>query len=274
VQLCLRSEPAAGVSLDVLIRTAAEAGYACLDVAADTLGDQLAHLPLASLDARLREQGTYIAVVGGLRPLTIAPRVEALVSRAQLLDICTYIDALGGGVITLTPGPQPESTRPGGDHTAWIVSALRTFSDLAAPFEARLALEYGAHERGIVRSLAHCQEIIHRVARSNVGLSLNARTLSWDDEAIEQLGALHLDVLWLVRLAEVEDGCAQATESQPCTPIAGCAFSERELCLRLSTRGFLGLYSVPLLPGKRPLAEAARAARLATLRWTQGLPSG
>lgn len=274
MQLCLRGEPTAEVPLDALIRAAAQAGYTCLDVAADTLADYLDSYPLAWLDARLREDRVYIAAVDGPGALASTPQVETLIGRAQLVETCTHLDALGGGVVTIRLGAQLDTIGLAGDHTAWIVGALRTLSDLAAPFEVRLALEVGACPERPVRSFAHSREIVRQVARPNVGFSLDASTLCLDDRELGQTDAWNIDRLWLVRLANDGHMCSEAAKPKPHAPVAERPSALRELCLRLSARGFVGPYSVPLSSGDRPLAEAARAARLAVLRLTQQPPGG
>ena len=151
---------------------------------------------------------------------------------------------------------------------------LRTLSDLAAPFEVRLALECGTHAEGPVASLAHCQQIIHRVARPNVGLSLNICALCPNEETLGQIDALDVDKLWLVRLPGAKDVPSEARPAPEGTRTADGAFFLREPCLRLSARGFVGPYSVPVPPSEGPLTEAARTARLATLRLAQRSPHG
>jgi hypothetical protein len=271
VQLCLRSEPAAGVPLDVLIHAAVQADYACLDITADTLAEYLATYPLGWLDARLREQGVYIAAIGALEPIALPSQVEALVGQAQLVEICAHMDALGGGVITLTHHRQPGDTQPGGVTITWLASVIRTLADLAAPFEVQLALECDVYAGGPAGSVAHCQEIVRRTARSNVGLCLNAYALC-SDETMGQIDDLDLGTLWLVRLCG--DVPSEASELPERTPTTDRSAFLGELYLRLSARGFVGPYSVTISPGDRPLTETARTARSEILRVMQGPPSG
>jgi 2-keto-myo-inositol isomerase len=239
------------------VRAASEAGFSALDLWAPKLDDALATYPVVWLDIELQKQGVHAASVSGVELPHPARQEDALVLRARFLELCTHLDALGGGTIVAWPGASPASVGRGTEAASWMAGVLRRYSNLAAPFEVRIALEPRANGHSVVRTLAAAQEVVQGVNRSNVGLALDIELLRESGAKPEDLQALDVSKLWLVRL---EGGGLSPTTMQ------------QAICKRLADKGYRGPYCIQW-PAPAPadghskdaMVECARQARQAAL---------
>ena len=246
-RLCL-SDTDPGTSIEQVIRAAAETGFSCLDVWAPALETYLATYPLVVLDALLGERRLHIAAISGLDPLPIGSRERLLLAQARFLDLCVHLDTLGGGILVVELEQYAGDERTERTVTTLTAHALQSLSDLAAPFEVRIALAAGhADRQSTVRSLAHSCEIIEHTARHNVGLALDVQGCAQTTDALSEVEALDLDKVWLAHL----DTEKRADKSS----------APRAVCAHLRDRGFRGPYSVRPPPGTASPVERARMAR-------------
>ena len=255
MQLCLASSAESEASLQDQIRAAAEAGFRCLDLWLPALDDYLASYPTVVLVSLLQEHGLYVGMVSGLPPLPPAegaglPHAQGrfvlrhepfLLFQARLLALCADLDMLGGGTL-LVPLP-PTQSSAGNPLPAPFERALRTLADLAAPFEARLALTPLLGEGGSGCSLAAVAALVERVGRSNLGLGLDLT----EGDLPTEIPAPFSSRLWAVRLGAAARGEDQASQL--------CA-----LCTQLASAGLHGPYSVAPVPGASSLVEGAKEA--------------
>ena len=97
--LCLSANRASSAETDGLLQVAGEAGFSCLELWAPALETYLASHPVVWLDIQMRQCGIYRLIVNGLAPLSTVRGTQdedTLVSKAQFLELCTHLDALGG----------------------------------------------------------------------------------------------------------------------------------------------------------------------------------
>jgi 2-keto-myo-inositol isomerase len=265
MQLCLSPRSPGDASLEGHVQAAAYAGFRCIDLWAPELEAYLGSYPVAFLDATLGEHGVYAAAVSGMEPLLFRTRTESPVIQAHFLELCTRLDALGGGLILAYPGPRPDWMASDSESADWAVHTLRGLADLAAPFEVRVAFEFRAGSNSLVRSLAQSQEIIRRTARSNVGLSLNTVEFHCSGGTPQQIDAVDIEALWFVRLGDTRDTCADTVGPEDWTLPGHGDVPLKAICEKLAERGFLGPCGIQVYAPPGDLAEVARAARDAVL---------
>ena len=270
IHLILSEPHSMNTSLEEDIRAAAEAGFACLDLWAPKLGDYLANYPVASLDARLREHSIYVAAISGAGPIPAyqagsASREEQIVFRAQFLEHCMHLDALGGGIIVVCPGPRPGREIGEKALTAWTVRSLRGLSGLAAPFEVQVAFEFRGDVSSSVRSLQASQEIVDLVGRRNVRLALSTFQLQLSGSGPEQVEALHTGKLALVHFGGIKDLSPEAERDEKRLLPGRGVLLLQDTCRRLAAKGFRGPYSVQLPAGQHLCLGSAALARQAAL---------
>jgi 2-keto-myo-inositol isomerase len=265
MQLCLGVTASIGEPLTVAIRAAARAGFRCLDLGVPKLEAYLADYPLILLDAYLRENGVYAASISGMELFPFRSKVGLLTIQAHFLELCTRLDALGGGIIVVYPALRPDWDVSEKEVSVQTASVLQRFSDLAAPFEVNIAFEFRCDEIGSVRSLAHSQQIVQRVARPNVGLALNTLEFYLGGSEPEEIDELDVGRLWLVHLADAKGDDRTAPRREDLALPGYGAVPVKEICERLTDKGFRGPYSVAAVSDQRPLGEAALSVRQAAL---------
>jgi len=249
MRICFDGTTLEGIQLEDQIRAAAAAGFRCLDLGAPALEDYVAIYPTVLLDALLRQHHVYIVALGGMGPLALDAHGGFTMTQARILEVCTHLDVLGGGILTVHPGQHGDISAQAA--AAQIVHALRRLSDLTAPFEVQLAYEVLGDEQCAKRSLSHSQETVERVSRSNVGLSLDVTALAGVPDASHELDALDVTKLWLVHLGDLSAPPAEPPDAHP---------DWRTTCERLAEKGYRGPYSVQPHQAVTALEAGARAA--------------
>jgi sugar phosphate isomerase/epimerase len=247
MRLCLGMDAESGASLQEQADAAVGAGFRCLDLWAPTLDAYLANYPSVLLASVLRERGLYVAMVSGLPSLPIVedtalqtgqgeslPAREAfLLYQARILALCADLDALGGGTV-LVPVVQAQAFE-GSPFPSPVERALRILANLAAPFEARLAViqPLKGNSEGTIEDVA---ALVERVQRPNLGLGLDLS----EGTIPASIPAATAGRLWAVRLGTTawrEDERSRL----------------RALCAGLAAAGFSGPCSLTLLPGRDPI---------------------
>jgi len=238
--LCLSTSHAPGTDLDRELETASQAGFSCVELWAPVLDVYLARHPLVWLELQIRRHGLSVSAIDGLDPLPAADAAgpeDRLVHQAYFLELCTHLDALGGGTLVLHVGAGPQ--RRGAET---VVRALRDYADLAAPFEVTLALEFKAASR--VPDLDAALDLVRRAERSNLRLAISAREWCASSAGSRPLDALQPGLLALVHLDAAPDP----------SPAGEAPHPAHALYAHLAAAGFRGPYCVPLLP---PAVEAS-----------------
>ena len=273
MQLCLSARSSGDASLEGQVQAAAYAGFRCIDLWAPELEAYLDNYPVAFLDATLGKHGVYAAAVSGTEPLLFRTRTESAVIQAHFLELCTRLDALGGGLVLAYPGPRHNWMASDSESADWAVHTLRGLADLAAPFDVRVAFEFRAGVHSLVRSLAQSQEIIRRTARRNVGLSLSTVEFHRSGGLPQQLDTVDMEQLWFVHLGDARDACTETVRPEEGTLPGHGDIPLKAICGKLAERGFLGPYGVQVYAPPSDLAEAARAARDAVLEMFMPSPA-
>jgi sugar phosphate isomerase/epimerase len=245
MRLCLGLDAESGASLQDLADAAAKAGFRWLDLWLPALDTYLASYPSVLLASLLEERRLYVGMVSGLSPLPVAegPALQAgqeglalarepfLLYQARMLTLCVDLDALGGGTV-LVP---IEETRAsiGSPFPSPLERALCALADLAAPFEARLAVTPTLGQDDGERSIGDIAVLVDRVKRPNLGLGLDLS----EGQIPASIPAATVGKIWAVRLGAT--GWAEESGSQL-----------RALCAQLAAAGFSGSWSVTLVPGR------------------------
>jgi sugar phosphate isomerase/epimerase len=280
--LCLSGCRSCTTSLEEDLAIASQAGFSCIDLWSPKLDEYLAIYPIVWLDMKLREQHVYPAAVSGVELAVRATREQDLVDQARFMELCTHLDTLGGGIIVVHPRVQGQdgdaaANAPSAQTVPGMVRALRAYSDLAAPFDVHVALEFRADAHSTVRTLAASQEIVQQVSQSNVGLSLNTLDMCKSGITPEGLNALDVGRLKLVHLEAALPACHNpaewgkvaipapsewgAQEGSPLVPALHGIPEEkgpplRVICAQLAVLGFRGPYCITC-PSKAKATELA-----------------
>ena len=273
MRLCLRVTDAGETPLKEIISLAAEAGFSRLDLSAPVLESYLADFPVTWLDARLQEHGLYVAAISGIElvvayPASLVapgPNDERLLTQAHFLELCTRLDALGGGLIIAHPGSHPHRETREQAMDTLVVRALRDLSDLAAPFDVQVVFEARGTLDGFESSVSASQDIVRRAGRSNIGLALDASHFCIEESTSQVLAALEPGELALVYQGDVTGQFTDAA-NVPNRMLPGCGgVPLKALGEFLAPKGFSGLYSVELPRVERLSLSHIVSAREAAL---------
>jgi sugar phosphate isomerase/epimerase len=260
LQLCLNADQRGRLSLESKVQIAGQTGYSGLEVPVSELEATLASLPSAWLDSRLQAHRIHTLIVGGVELPLGSSTVDVLLARARFLELCTYLDAMGGGILAVRFAGGEGGA---GGAVPAVRYLLRGFADLAAPYEVSIAYEAATEETAGVEA---AYEIVQQAARTNLGLALNASSLGASGADIRLEGSLSPATLKLVRL---KARSMESTESRPAEEgIVGA------LCARLARTGFRGPYSVEPVLGAASPREGATAARKWALDLLASQPEG
>ena len=255
MRVCFGGAASPDTLLDQEIQAAAEAGFNCLDLWAPRMDAYLASYPLSWLATYLREQRVYVAAISGTEPLTFGSRDDSLLAQARFFELCTHLDVLGGGIVTVHPGQQIGTDITEQATTHQTVHVLRTLSSLAAPFDIRIAFEFRHDKQSTVRSLSHSQDIVERVARVNVGLALSLHHI---ERAHSRLDTLDANKLWLVHLDSELGTSIDASTSRD--RFGSSALDSQRTCAQLAAKGFHGPYSIQLASQGSSIKTVAQMA--------------
>jgi len=145
------------------VLAASKTGFRCLEMSLEAVEDYLAVYPLVVLDAFLAEYGCHIGATSGFA-LDADPTDNETgrwsLLQARFLEVCTHLDGLGGGILTL-------GAVAGKEH----VPTLRALSALAQPYDVQLTLECGPAGNSEQLSPAEGADLLHRIRCPNVGLA-------------------------------------------------------------------------------------------------------
>jgi sugar phosphate isomerase/epimerase len=246
MELYLYGGPQANASLDSLIRAAAQAGFESLNLWAPGLEAVLAMHPVSWLDDLFQQHALYPAAISGLEPLHLRPRPDYVLFQSHFVDLCAHLDALGGGIVVICLESSSDLAT-----TTDLVHALQRLSDLAAPFDVRIAARFDPLLSHTPGSLARIQEIATLANRHNVGIALDAVHAGSGDESMRELDALLKAKLWLVDLQDI---------NAPNNYALG-----KKVCRHLADKEFRGPYSIELVCQENQLEQAVQATRKAAL---------
>jgi hypothetical protein len=263
------------MELEPLLERTARAGFSQVELSAEDLRHYLETYPTLWLDRRLRDQGFVGLGVYGLEPIppcttspTFSPRpnVDQLTLHAQFLSLCTRVDALGGGTLTLQAGPWPELR---GDPQATLACAarrLRELSQLCAPFDVQIALlAPGGAESGM-QTLLLGQRACRQAAPHKVTLAVNLHALGEKDWAEQSVNELNTEQVAQILLSPPSGsgGAQPGIEMQ--LPAAA-----KEICRRLARQGFAGPYSLALPDPLFQSEQELEQARKRVVEWLESL---
>jgi hypothetical protein len=214
-------------TVEEAIYAASGTGFRCLELSIEAVEGYLAVYPLVVLDALLVEHGCHIGAISGFA-LDANPTENETgqwsLLQARFLEICTNVDGLGGGIITLDSVAEKEH-----------VPALQALSALAEPYDVQIALECSAAKGDEWLSLTKGADLLQAIHSPNVGL---AYTVGEAEVSLSQQ--------------------AQLDEFADRVLILRCLVSDKT-ALRAIVDGHRGLCSIKPPAGLNPL-EAARAA--------------
>jgi 2-keto-myo-inositol isomerase len=254
--------------LETDIAVTAQAGYRALEVWAKKLDRYLAAHSLDELNA--------LFVNHDVKPLTLNS-IEFIAFRgneyaqiqARLHEMGKIAQAIGCSTVIVVPSPSPDRDLPWADILTEYVKVLRDLSDIARLYQIRLSFEFLGFGWCSVRTPRAAFEIIQKVDRDNIGLTIDAAHFYGGGGLISELDQLDPKRIYVFHLDDLEDTPKEAIRDDTrLLPGLGVVPLD-DICARLKHIGYDGSCSIELFRPEYwywdPL-ELAIKARQAALR--------
>ncbi len=253
---------------DVIVT--ARAGFKALEVWAAKMDRYLADHSLSDLNA--------LFVNHNVMPLTLNS-IEFIAFRgseypqiqARLHELGKIAQAIGCPTVVVVPSPLPDRNLPWADIIAEYIKVLRDLSDIASLYSINLSFEFLGFGWCSVRTPRAAFEIIHKVGRDNIGLTIDAAHLYGGGGLTSELDQLDPMRIFAFHLDDLEDTPKEAiSDSTRLLPGLGIVPLD-DICMRLKRIGYTGPCSIELFRPEywdwnpQELANQAREAALKVL---------
>jgi 2-keto-myo-inositol isomerase len=254
-------------SLETDVEATAQAGFKGLEVWAEKVDRYLESHTTAELQALFSERGisplaldaiVFIGFRGSEYPLVQA-RCRTLSRIARLIGCPT---------IVVVPSPLPDREMTWADVADEYVKVLRDLADIAAGDGIRLSFEFLGFGWCSVRTPRAAWEIVRKVNRPNVGMTIDAAHFYGGGGLLHELDMLDPARIFAFHLDDLEDLPKEAlTDASRLLPGEGIV-PLKDICASLQRIGYNGHCSVELFRPEYwalPPALLAQKARKAAL---------
>jgi 2-keto-myo-inositol isomerase len=191
--------------------------------------------------------------------------------QGRLHELGRIAQAIGCPTVIVVPSPSPDRNMPWNKVMAEYVQVLRDLSYIARLYGIQLSFEFLGFGWCSVRTPRAAFEIIHKVERDNIGLTIDAAHFYTGGGLMSELDQLDPKRIFAFHLDDLEDTPKEAiTDSMRILPGLGVIPLD-DICARLKRIGYDGLCSIELFRPEywnwdpQELAIKAREAALKVL---------
>jgi 2-keto-myo-inositol isomerase len=231
--------------LETDIAVTTHAGFGALEVWAEKIDRYLAAHTLAELNA--------LFVNHGIAPLAINS-IEFIAFRgteySQVQDRLHALGKVAQGIgcptIVVVPSPLPDRKLSWADTLAEYVDVLRDLSSIGSQYNVRLSFEFLGFGWCSVRTPRAAFEIIQRVARDNIGMTIDAAHFYGGGGLLSELDQLDSERIFAFHLDDLEDTPKEAIrDATRLLPGLGVVPLD-DICARLKRIGYNGSCAIEL----------------------------
>jgi 2-keto-myo-inositol isomerase len=256
--------------LETDIAITAHTGFKALEVWATKMDRYLSVHSLANLNALFVSHGVKPLAFNSIEFIAFRGSEYAQV-QARLHELGKIAQAIGCPTVVVVPSPTPERNMPWADTLAEYVKVLRDLSDIARLYNINLSFEFLGFGWCSVRTPRAAFEIIQKVERDNIGLTIDAAHFYGGGGLMSELDQLDPKRIFAFHLDDLEDTPKEAiTDGTRLLPGLGVVPLD-EICARLKRIGYNGPCSIELFRPEywdwnpQELAIKAREAALRIL---------
>jgi 2-keto-myo-inositol isomerase len=246
------------------------AGFKALEVWAKKVDHYLATHLLSDLSALFVNHDVIPLALSSLEFIAFRGSEYAQV-QARLHQLGKIAQAIGCPTVVVVPSPTPDRNIPWADVVAEYVKVLRDLSDIARQYSLKLSFEFLGFGWCSVRTPRAAFEIIQKVKRDNIGLTVDAAHFYGGGGLMSELDQLDPKRIFAFHLDDLEDTLKEAiTDGTRLLPGLGVVPLD-EICARLKRTGYDGPCSIELFRPEywnwdpQELAIKAREAALRVL---------
>jgi 2-keto-myo-inositol isomerase len=270
MKLAFHSATTMTSDLETDIIISAHAGFKALEVWAKKVDDYLANHSLADLNALFVKHKLMPLVLSSLEFIAFRGSEYAQI-QARLHQLGKIAQAIGCPTVVVVPSPSPDRNLSWTETVAEYVKVLRDLSDIASLYNIKLSFEFLGFGWCSVRTPRAAFEIVQKVDRDNVGLTVDAAHFYGGGGLMCELDQLDPKRILAFHLDDLEDTPKEAiSDSTRLLPGLGVIPLD-DICARLKRIGYTGPCSIELFRPEywnwnpQDLAIQAREAALRIL---------
>jgi 2-keto-myo-inositol isomerase len=256
--------------LETDVSVTAHAGFKALEVWAAKIDRYIVAHSLAELNSLFENHGVMPITLNSIEFIAFRGSEYASI-QARLHELGEIAQAIGCPTIILVPSPSPDRNLPWADVMAEYIKVLRDLSGIARQYNLKLSFEFLGFGWCSVRTPRAAFEIIQKVDRDNLGLTIDSAHFYCGGGLLSELDQLDPDRIFAFHLDDLEDTPKEAiTDSTRLLPGLGVVPLD-DICARLKRIGYAGPCSIELFRPEywdwdpQELAIKARQAALKVL---------
>ena len=231
--------------LETDIGVSARAGFKALEVWARKMDRYLVDHSLADLNGLFENQGVMPLTLNSIEFIAFRGS-EYNQIQARLHELGRIAQAIGCPTVIVVPSPLPDRDLPWADIAAEYVSVLRDLSSIARLYGIQLSFEFLGFGWCSVRTPRAAFEIIQKVDRENIGLTLDAAHFYAGGGLLSELELLDPRRIFAFHLDDLEDTPKEAIrDGTRLLPGLGVV-PLNDICERLKRIGYAGPCSIEL----------------------------
>ena len=256
--------------LETDVAVTAHAGFKALEVWAAKMDRYRAAHSLADLNALFVNHNVMPLTINSIEFIAFRGSEFAQI-QARLHELGRIAQAIGCPTVVVVPSPLPDRNVSWNNIVAEYVKVLRDLSDIARLYNIRLSFEFLGFGWCSVRTPRAAFEIIQKVERDNIGLTVDAAHFYGGGGLMSELDQLDPGRIFAFHLDDLEDTPKEAiSDGTRLLPGLGVVPLD-DICARLKRIGYAGPCSIELFRPEywnwdpQELAIKAREAALRIL---------
>ena len=231
--------------LETDVEISALAGFKALEVWAKKADHYLATHSLSDLNALFVKHDLMPLALSSLEFIAFRGSEYAQI-QARLHQLGELAQAIGCPTVVVVPSPSPDRSLSWDKTVAEYVKVLRDLGEIASLYNIKLSFEFLGFGWCSVRTPRAAFEIVQKVNRENVGLTVDAAHFYGGGGLMSELDRLDPGRIFAFHLDDLEDTPKEAiSDGTRLMPGLGVVPLE-DICARLKCIGFDGPCSVEL----------------------------
>ena len=231
--------------LETDVAASAQAGFKALEVWAAKVDRYLAHHSLADLKALFVNHGVLPLTLNSIEFIAFRGGNFHLI-QSRCHELGKVAQAIGCPTVVVVPSPTPDREMPWSQVVEEYVRVLADLSGIARGYGVRLAFEFLGFGWCSVRTPRAAFEIVQKVDRDNVGITIDAAHFYGGGGLMSELDQLDPKRIFTFHLDDLEDTPKEAiTDATRLLPGQGVVPLD-EICARLKRIGYEGPCSIEL----------------------------
>lgn len=221
-------------------------GFRYLEVWGAKLDRYLTEHPLDELAELFRENNVTPTAINSIEFIAFRTPDEYAAIQERCRQLSKIAQAIGCKSVVVVPSPLPNRSLAWSSIVDEYVRVLRELSAIASEFGVNVCFEFLGFGWCTVRTPRACWEIIQKVDRPNVGMTIDAAHFYTGGGLLSEIDALDPARIYTFHLDDLEDTAKEAvTDATRLLPGTG-VIPLADLCQRLKKIGFDGNCSVEL----------------------------